>query len=161
MGLRNISDKCSILDKKLMKIKPKVLIVIQARMNSSQLPGKIMYDFAGAPMLQRLIEKVLPSTKVDGLIVATSTNEKDDIVEKFCKENNFDVFRGSEKNVLSRFISIGLKYNADIIIRLTGDNPFVNAELVDFMTNKFLNKYILIIYQTMVQMYHMVCLLKL
>ena len=72
-----------------MKIKPKVLIVIQARMNSSRLPGKIMYDFAGAPMLQRLIERVLPSTKVDGLIVATSTNKKRYYWKNFAKKTTF------------------------------------------------------------------------
>ena len=118
-----------------------VVTIIQARMNSSRLPGKVMLDWHGAPMLQRLIERVSSSSKSDGVVVATSDTLADEVIETFCQRIGVDCFRGSENHVLQRFVKTAQAFNASIVVRLTCDNPFVHSELVDYAVAEFLKQY--------------------
>lgn len=125
----------------MMSIKPKVAVIIQARMNSSRLPGKVLMDIAGEPMIGWLVKRVKSAKQTHMIIVATSDGIKDDPLAMFCEKNKINCYRGSETNVLQRMIEAAQFYNAEVIVRLTADNPFVSADLVDQMVSKFLSLY--------------------
>ena len=100
-------------------------IFLQARMGSSRLPGKTLKNiFDNKPLIYYVIKRLelVDDTKI---VLLTSTLTKDDILEKWCKENNTLCFRGSEDNVLERYYQAAIYYKADNIIRATGDNPLV------------------------------------
>src|SRR3972149_7725308 len=105
--------------------------VIQARMGSARLPGKILKKVNGAALLGYQVERVRKSRLLDKIIVATSVLVKDDVVEKFCKTNNIEYFRGSDNDVLSRYYECAQKYNADIVVRLTADCPLSDPKIID------------------------------
>lgn len=115
----------------------KVAVVIQARMGSRRLPGKILKPLAGAPMLQRLVERAGRATCHDSLVVATTLEVKDDPVQELCSARGYNCYRGSEDDVLARMI--GAAANADIVVRLTGDNPFVDGSLIDRVVHGLLD----------------------
>jgi spore coat polysaccharide biosynthesis protein SpsF len=114
-----------------------VACVVQARMGSQRLPGKVMLPLAGAPMLQRLLERLKPAGSIDRLVVATSTNAENDPIEALCKTLGVNCLRGDEDNVMSRFLAVGEQTGAKTFVRLTGDNPFVDASLIDHLVEAF------------------------
>ena len=79
------------------------LLIIQARMGSSRLPGKVMKRINDTPLLQILYDRILNSSFTDKIIIATTTNKEDDIIRDFCDDNNIDFYRGSDWDVLDRF----------------------------------------------------------
>src|SRR5687768_2188931 len=93
--------------------------IIQARMGSSRLPGKVLRDLVGAPMLERVVNRVRRATSLDDVVVATSTLSSDDPIEALCAEHSWNCFRGSENDVLTRFIGAASKVNAGAIVRIT------------------------------------------
>ena len=103
----------------------KIICIIQARMGSTRLPGKSLKKLTGTPMLELIINNIIESRYISRYIIATSNSIKDDEIYNLCKKIEIDCYRGSEIDVLSRFEEVSKKYNADLIIRLTGDNPFV------------------------------------
>jgi len=115
--------------------------IIQARMGSSRLPGKVLMNVYGKPILQQVVHRLSPSKSIDQLIVATTTNSEDDAIAKFCISNSVKCFRGSDWDVLDRFyqaaISNGSK-SGDNIIRICCDNPIQSHKVVDFVVNQFL-----------------------
>lgn len=111
----------------------KVIGIIQARMGSTRLPGKTMKKIDGKPFLEYVIKSIKLSKKLDKIVIATSNNPKDDIIEKFALKNNILIFRGSEEDVLDRMYKAAKKYNADFIVRLCADNLFLNFEIMDKM----------------------------
>lgn len=117
--------------------KPIIVAIIQARMNSSRLPGKALKDLCGMPILAQLISRIDGATFLDKIIVATTDTENDDPIETLCKNENILIFRGSENDVLERIVLTSKQFSADIIVRLTADNPFVNAELIDLILYEF------------------------
>ena len=109
----------------------KIGIIIQARMGSSRLPGKILKPL-GDKLLLEYITSCLQFLKTDvKVVIATSNHQADDIVEKFCKDRDIECFRGSENNVLERYYLCAEKYKFSQITRLTGDNPFCDIEELD------------------------------
>lgn len=108
-----------------------VVVIIQARMDSERLPGKVMLPVNGVPLIGILINR-LKQIRYP-LIVATSLNKENDSLEKYVSELGFKVFRGSEDNVLERFYFAAKEMNAKIVVRLTGDNPLLDA---DFLNEK-------------------------
>lgn len=104
--------------------------VIQARMRSERLPGKILAPLAGKPILE-LIASRIGSARVDEWWLATSTDPADDVTEAWGFELGLRVFRGHESDVLSRFLAIGADTGADWCVRVTADNPFLDAAVVD------------------------------
>ena len=118
----------------------KIIAIIQARMSSTRLPGKILLDLNGKPVLQNIVERIKRAKDIDEVIVATSTNKDDDIVESFLQEHNMNVFRGSLTNVLERFYHCAKQYNADIVIRFTADNALIDPDLIHEAVTLYKNK---------------------
>ncbi|MCE3046664.1 glycosyltransferase family protein [Helicobacter kayseriensis] len=108
-----------------------ILAILQARMSSSRLPGKVAMDANGQPMLAYEISRILQSQKIDQLVIATSTNPEDDMIEEIAKQCHIECFRGSLNNVLDRYYQCAKKYNATHIVRLTGDCPIIDANIID------------------------------
>lgn len=108
-----------------------ILAILQARASSSRLPGKVLKPLLGKPMLARQIERILRSELIDKLVVATSVEPEDDAIEKLCKEENIECFRGSLNDVLDRFYQAAKPYNPEHVVRLTGDCPLTDWEITD------------------------------
>ena len=116
------------------------LVLLQARMGSTRLPGKVLKELNGIPVIQVLINRVSQAKCIDKLAVVTSTNSEDDALEKYCNENNILVFRGSDWDVLDRFYSAAKFFEAkegDNIIRLTSDCPTHHGSTVDWVYEQF------------------------
>ena len=107
------------------------IAIIQARMSSSRLPRKVMSNLSGEPMIRRIYDLVNKCDYVDKVIVATSLEKTDDELFEYCKSNKLNVYRGSLNNVLSRFVEIIKKYNPKLIVRITGDCPFIYPVFID------------------------------
>jgi spore coat polysaccharide biosynthesis protein SpsF len=121
----------------------KVGFIIQARMRSTRLPGKILLPIplgSGKPLLLWIIDELKRSKFNKEIIIATSINPENDVLVSFCDLNNIDCFRGDEENVLSRFTAISKQKKYDCIVRLTADNPIVDiAILDDTIANHFMD----------------------
>jgi glutamate-1-semialdehyde 2,1-aminomutase len=113
------------------KKEKKVLVVIQARMGSSRLPGKVLEKINGKSLIEILILRLSSAKRVTQIIVATTDNPGDDVLEAKLKDLGISCFRGSEKNVLDRFFQAVETFGADTIIRITGDCPLVDPGSID------------------------------
>ena len=109
----------------------KIIVVIQARVNSSRLPNKVLLKLNGIPVIIRMIDRVKLSKLVDEIWVATGNSKINDKLVNILKSSNVKVFRGDELDVLSRYEAILKKSNANIIVRLTGDCPLIDPEIID------------------------------
>ena len=114
------------------------LLIIQARMGSSRLPGKVLKNLAGKTILQHLVDRMKGSTRVDQLVVATTTNKEDDAIAAYCDEHAIACCRGSEWDVLDRYYQAALPYSPDHVIRVTSDCPMNSYRVVDFVIDEFL-----------------------
>ena len=119
-------------------MKKKIVAIVEARLNSKRLPNKVLKKIRGKEILKIILERLKYSKKIDSIVVAITKNKKDNKLENFLKKNKFNFYRGSEKNIINRIIGAGDEYNADIIIRLTGDNPLVDPKMIDYMLNFYL-----------------------
>lgn len=115
----------------------RTIAILQARMTSSRLPGKVMMEVNGKPMIYWQVKRILEAKSVDKLIVATSVDPSDDVLADFFEAISVEVYRGSLSNVLSRFNDISDNFPCDALIRLTGDCPLVMPKLIDEMVEKF------------------------
>jgi len=106
-------------------------IIIQARMGSTRLPGKVLKKIGDKNILEHILFRLKRLEHDVKVVIATSNLEKDDELEFFCKQNDINCFRGSEQDVLSRYYLCAKEYKFDHIVRLTGDNPFVDIEELD------------------------------
>lgn len=109
----------------------RVVAIIQARMTSSRLPGKVLMDICGRPALQRMLERVLRARRIDQVVVATTVNATDDPVVELCDSLAVKTFRGDEQNVLGRFLAAADENGAESVVRLTADCPMIDPELID------------------------------
>lgn len=109
----------------------KIVCIIQARMGSKRLPGKIMKKINDISILEHVIRRVKKSKLIDEIVIATTDLSKDDIVSEHAKELNVGVFRGNEDDVLSRYYYAAKEYNADLIIRITSDCPLIDPYIID------------------------------
>jgi spore coat polysaccharide biosynthesis protein SpsF (cytidylyltransferase family) len=117
----------------------KVLAIMQARMSSTRLPGKVLMELNGAPMLAYELTRLKRAKMVDKIVVATSDQSADDAIEAFCTSFGVDCFRGSLDDVLSRYAECAKKYpDYDVILRVTGDCPLIDPVLVDRVVTLFL-----------------------
>ena len=115
-------------------------IVIQARTGSTRLPNKMLLPFhASKGILELLLEKLRNSFNNLPIIVATTTNNRDDVIVELCLKNKIKYFRGSENNVLQRFIDVANKFSLTKIIRVCADNPFLSMEALSVLISKFPN----------------------
>ena len=108
-----------------------VVAIIQARMSSKRLPGKVLLPLAGKPVISHIVERARMCRHVSDVIVATSSETSDDELAEFCKDNDILCFRGSLNNVLSRFEEIIKLTSCKYIVRITGDCPLIHPEFID------------------------------
>ncbi len=106
------------------------IAIIQARMGSSRLPGKVLADIAGRPMLQRIVERVRATPGICEVVVATTTNQADDVLVDWCGINTVSVYRGSIENVLDRFWQCAQLHKSELIVRVTADDPLKDPEII-------------------------------
>ena len=117
---------------------PKVIATIEARMTSSRLPGKVLMKCCDTPVLELMIERVRRSRLIDDVVVATTVNKEDDPVIKLCDSIGCSYFRGSEDDVLERVLLAAKACDADVIVELTGDCPFIDWRQVDELVSIYL-----------------------
>ncbi|HEY2382960.1 MAG TPA: glycosyltransferase family protein [Terriglobia bacterium] len=110
---------------------PRTVAIIQARMGSTRLPGKVMMKIAGRPLLVYLVERISRSRTLDAIVVATTTNPRDNVIIEECERRGIPNFRGAESDVLGRYVSAARACEADIVVRVTADNPFTDPDSID------------------------------
>ena len=115
----------------------KTVAIVQARMGSTRLPNKVMKEINGTPMIEVLLKRLAKSEQIDQIIVATSVDPKNDLLVRHVEILGYVCERGSENDVLERYYQAAKAHNADIVIRITGDCPLVDAKLVDTAINDF------------------------
>ena len=107
------------------------LIIVQARMTSTRLPGKVMKIVCDKPLLEHLIDRLKRVKYADQIVIATTVNETDDQIVALCKKLDISCFRGSEEDVLGRYYEAAVEYGGDVIIRITSDCPLIDPHIVD------------------------------
>ena len=115
----------------------KTTIIIQARMSSTRLPGKILKKIAGIPTIELIVKRLKKSKLANDIIIATSNNSENKPLINYLKKKKIKYFCGSEKDVLSRFYFTAKKYKSKIIVRITGDCPLTDSSIVDEFIDKF------------------------
>ena len=116
------------------------LLIIQARMGSSRLAGKVMKKINGAPLLQLLHNRILHSSATDEIVIAITKNKEDDVIQEFCNSYNINFFRGSDWDVLDRFYQTATsqKIKPKNIIRICADNPLLSYDVIDEVFNNYI-----------------------
>jgi len=114
-----------------------ICAIIQARLNSSRLPGKVLFEIEGRPMLSYMLERVTASKRIDQLVVATSIEPSDDPITDFCRQSGISCYRGSLENVLDRYYQAALKAKCDVVVRLTADCPLIDPKVIDTVIDVF------------------------
>lgn len=117
-----------------------ILAIVQARVFSSRLPGKVLKTILGKPVIGYLFGRLRRAKRIDKIILATSINAENDVLCSYIETLGFDVFRGSEDNVLERYYLAATKYAADGIVRITGDCPLIDPQLCDQLVDEFLEQ---------------------
>ncbi len=115
----------------------KTVAVIQARMNSTRLPGKVLMDIAGQPMLAHVVRRLTHSSRINEIVVALTTDTADDVVEMFCRDSKIKIFRGESHDVLDRYYQTARSFQADCIVRITSDCPLIDPQVVDHVIREF------------------------
>lgn len=114
-----------------------IIAVIQARMSSQRLPGKVLATLAGVPMLEHVVDRVRRARHIDRVIVATSVDGSDDPIAKYCQEHDIPVYRGALDDVLGRFAGAVRETDASTIVRVTGDDPLMDPYVIDQCIERF------------------------
>lgn len=115
----------------------KILATIEARTNSNRLPEKVLKKINNLTLLEILISRVKKSKYIDQIVVATTRNKNDMKISELSKKIDVNVYRGSENDVLQRLAKTAYKYDHDLIVQLTGDNPLIDPNIIDYMIEKF------------------------
>jgi spore coat polysaccharide biosynthesis protein SpsF len=115
----------------------KTVAIIQARMTSTRLPGKIMADLAGEPLLFHVVNRAKRARTLDMVAVATTDRPADDAVAQFCAKAGIPCFRGSEEDVLDRYYQAARHFEADVVVRLTADCPLLDPDVIDHVVQVF------------------------
>lgn len=126
-----------------------IIAILQARMGSSRLPNKVLFEIKGKTLLELYINRVKQSRLIDKIVIATTKKPEDDVIQETVKQLGLECFRGSENDLLDRYYQCAKKYKTDVVVRITPDDPFVdyrvidravqifNDNQVDFVTNHF------------------------
>lgn len=115
------------------RVSPRIVAVIQARMGSTRFPGKVLTPVAGKPLLWHIVHRLEKSKLIEKVAIATSTNARDDAIVEFAETNGIAVVRGSENDVLARFVAAACALDAGIIVRVCSDSPFIEAGYIDHL----------------------------
>lgn len=114
----------------------KAVAVIQARMGSTRLPGKVLMDISGATCLARVVARLSRAQQINQVVIATTVSSADDVIVNAAKDLQIECFRGSERDVLSRYLGAAEKFQADAVVRITSDCPLIDPEIVDRVVSK-------------------------
>ncbi len=125
-----------MIEKKL-----RVVVLIQARMGSTRLPGKVLKEVMEKQLLQYLIERLRRVELADEIVIATTTNSEDQQIVDFCHVEQIPLFRGSSEDVLERFYLAAKTFKADVVVRITADCPLIDPKLVDQVIKYYLDNY--------------------
>lgn len=109
----------------------KTVVIVQARMTSTRLPGKVLLLLAGEPMLTRLVERLRRVQRASAIVIATTINATDDSIADLCDQLGVPCHRGSEHDVLSRYADAARLHAADVMVRITSDCPLIDPALID------------------------------
>ena len=115
----------------------KIVAIIQARMGSTRLPGKVLMNLAGKPVLQHVVNRIENCKTVQQVVVATSIDQSDNPIENWCVTNGIDCYRGSLHDVLDRYYQAAKQHRADAIVRITADCPAIDPTIVDEVVEAF------------------------
>ena len=118
----------------------KAVAIVQARLGSTRLPGKVLLDLAGEPMLVRDMDRLARAETLDEVVVATTVEPADEAIVDLCQERGWPCFRGSEKDVLDRYYRAAQEYQADAVVRITSDCPLIEPQVVDQVVKAFLER---------------------
>jgi spore coat polysaccharide biosynthesis protein SpsF len=121
-------------------LRPRIVAIVQARRSSTRLPDKVLLDIAGKPMLARVVERTRRAQQLDEVVVATSTDPADEAIETLCTQRGYPCYRGSLQDVLDRIYQAALSFRAQVVVRLTGDCPLIDAGLIDDLLVQFLGE---------------------
>lgn len=121
-----------------LKNKGKLVAVVQSRMGSTRLPGKVMKEICGKPMLLLMLERLSQAKLIDEIVVATTTNPNDDVIFELAKKNGYSVFRGDEFDCLDRHYRVAIEYDAAYVAKITPDCPLIDPQIVDAVLRYFL-----------------------
>lgn len=119
------------MNPKALSTNKKVVAILQARMSSTRLPGKVLKPILSEPMLAHQIKRLNRCQHIEQLVVATSDSTEDQAIARLCQQLNIACYAGSLDNVLDRFYQAARQYQADIVVRLTGDCPLADAQIID------------------------------
>ena len=115
-----------------------IVAIMQARMGSTRLPGKVLLDIAGDTMLARAVKRLQRANKLSKIVIATTTETVDDQLAAYCAQMRWACVRGSETDVLDRYYKAATQYQADVVVRITSDCPLIEPEIVDKVITHFL-----------------------
>ena len=117
----------------------KVVAIVQARIGSKRLPGKVLRMIEGKPLIEILFYRLSRSKAIDKIILATSNHRDNNELATTVEKMGYDVFRGSEQDVLDRYYHAAKKYRPDIVVRITGDCPIIDPTVVDSVVELLIN----------------------
>jgi len=109
----------------------KIIATIEARMTSSRLPGKVLLQAAGKSMLEHLLNRLQTVPSLNEIVLATTINPSDDILEQFAKSKAISCYRGSENDVMARVIGAAESVDADVVVEITGDCPIIDPQIIE------------------------------
>lgn len=112
-----------------------ICAIIQARMGSTRLPGKVLCKIEDRPMLSYMLERVAAAKNVDKIVLATSVDSSDDPIAELCAESHVSCFRGDLDDVMDRYYQAAKEFRADVVVRLTGDCPLIDPQMIDAMVD--------------------------
>ena len=115
----------------------RTVCIIQARMSSTRLPGKVLMPLAGQPVISHVLQRLSCCSSLSELVVATSEDATDDLLVQWCLDNQFKVFRGSLNDVLDRYYKCAVSHHAEAVVRITADCPALDPTLVDEVVQGF------------------------
>ena len=118
----------------------RTVAIIQARCNSTRFPNKVLREVVSKPLISLLITRLSASALLDEIVLATATNPGDDKLAEIAEGMGINCYRGSENDVLARYLEASRLFGADVVVRITGDCPLIDADLVDQVISEFLRE---------------------
>ena len=119
----------------------KVIAIVQARMGSTRLPGKMTKEILGKPIVEYVFDRVRPSKRLTEIWLATTTDTSDDVLAEWAKNHGVKCYRGSMNDVLDRYYQTAKLAEADVVVRITGDCPLADCQVIDCVINEYLTEY--------------------
>jgi spore coat polysaccharide biosynthesis protein SpsF len=116
-----------------------IVAIIQARTSSTRFPNKVFANLSERPLIWHVVNRLKFSKKITEIVLATTNNPNDDALQEWAIKENVSYFRGSEENVLNRFYNAAKIFNADVVVRITSDDPFKDVQVVDDVIEMLLN----------------------